>query len=398
MNKTKRVGMSLLLLAALAAAGATEAADKRIPNHEDIWLMKRVGAPQVSPDGRWVVVSVIEPSYDDNTQLSDLWLIDTTARNSSRRLTSTRRPENSVVWSPDGRRIAFSAQRDNDETQQIYLLDLGAGGEAQRLTNMSGGARVPVFSHDGRQIAFVSLMYPGAADDAANRARIEAHRERKSNARIFNGFPVRNWDHWLDERQVHIFVQALDHDGTPSGPPRDLLKGTQLLANPGFAGRQTDTGEEMEIEFTPDDRSVVFAASTNRNKAAYAFTNAELFVADIAGGEPRPITQGTASWSLPHFTHDGRTLLAVVEEQGPAVYNASRLAAINWPNSGKPRIVSEGIDRSVGSYAVTPGGNTVYFTAEDSGYEKVFAVELGGGTVRMLFGAEKGSFTNLVIP
>ena len=52
-------------------------APKRIPTHEDIWLMKRVGAPQVSPDGRWIVVSVIEPSYDDNAQLSDLWLIDT---------------------------------------------------------------------------------------------------------------------------------------------------------------------------------------------------------------------------------------------------------------------------------------------------------------------------------
>lgn len=398
MNISRQAGLSLLLLAAFAIAGQAQSGDKRIPNHEDIWLMKRVGSPQVSPDGRWIVVSVVEPSYDDNTQLSDLWLIDTTARNSSRRLTSTRRPENGVVWSPDSRRIAFSAQRDNDETQQIYILDLGTGGEAQRITNLSGGARVPTFSHDGRQLAFCSLLYPGAADDAANRALIQAHRERKSNARIFDGFPVRNWDHWLDERQIHVFVQALDHEGQASGPPRDLLKGTQLLANPGFAGRQTDTGEEMEFEFTPDDRAVVFAASTNRNKAAYAFTNAELFVADIAGGEPRAITQGTASWSLPHFTRDGRTLLALVEEQGPAVYNAQRLAAINWPNYGKPRIVTDGIDRSVSSFAVTPDGNLVYFTAEDGGYEKLFSVRLGGGKVQELFGAQKGSVTNLVIP
>ena len=76
------------------------AAPKRAPTHEDIWLMKRVGAPQVSPDGRWIVVSVIEPAYDDNAQLSDLWLIDTAARNSSRRLTSTRRPESGVVVEP----------------------------------------------------------------------------------------------------------------------------------------------------------------------------------------------------------------------------------------------------------------------------------------------------------
>ena len=138
------------------------AAPKRMPTHEDIWLMKRVGAPQVSPDGRWIVVSVIEPAYDDNAQLSDLWLIDTAARHSSRRLTSTRRPESGVVWSPDSSRIVFSAQRDNDEVPQLYSLDLRDGGEAQRLTSLSGGARAPVFSHDGRQLAFVSLMYPQA--------------------------------------------------------------------------------------------------------------------------------------------------------------------------------------------------------------------------------------------
>ena len=46
---------------------------------------------------------------------------------------------------------------------------------------------------------------------------IAAHRARKSNARIFDGFPIRSWDHWLDERQVRIFVQALDEDGLPTG-------------------------------------------------------------------------------------------------------------------------------------------------------------------------------------
>src|SRR5436190_7057294 len=102
------------LFAALPWPLEGRATPKRIPTHEDIWLMKRVGAPQVSPDGRWIVVPVGEPSYDENSQQSDLWLIDTSARNSSRRLTSTRRPETGVVWSPDSRHIVFSAAREND--------------------------------------------------------------------------------------------------------------------------------------------------------------------------------------------------------------------------------------------------------------------------------------------
>ena len=121
-EKTRRAIVCLSGVPLIAVAAA-----KRIPTHEDIWLMKRVGPPQVSPDGRWLVVPVAEPSYDDNAQLSDLWLIDTAARHSSRRLTSTRRPENGVTWSPDSRRIVFSAQRDNDDVAQLYSLDLACG-------------------------------------------------------------------------------------------------------------------------------------------------------------------------------------------------------------------------------------------------------------------------------
>jgi dipeptidyl aminopeptidase/acylaminoacyl peptidase len=387
------------LFACLALSLGALAADKRIPTHEDVWLMKRVSASQVSPDGRWLVVSVVEPAYDDNSQLSDLWLVDTSARNSTRRLTSTRRPESGVIWSPDSRRIVFSAQRDNDELPQLYSLDLAGGGEAQRLTTLSGGARAPVYSRDGRHLAFVSIMYPGAADDAANRARIEAHRARKANVRIYEGFPIRAWDHWLDERQPRVFVLPMDEDGLPAGPPRDLLAGTKLLASPGFAGRQTDTGEEIEIEFTPDSRALVFVASTNIDEAAHAFTDAQLFVVDVKGGEPRQITKGKDSWSQPRFTPDGRTLVALLEMQsGNQVYNATKLASFSWPETAEYRLISDGIDRSVSSFAISPDSREIYFSAEDVGNERLFSVRLGGGTVQTLFGVGRGSYTNIVIP
>jgi dipeptidyl aminopeptidase/acylaminoacyl peptidase len=395
----KSLGLIAAVFACLALPPAAPGANKRIPTHEDIWLMKRVGAPQVSPDGRWLVALVTEPAYDEAAQLSDLWLIDTAARNPSRRLTSTRSPEAGVVWSPDSRRIVFTAQRDNDEAPQLYSMDLASGGEAQRLTSLSGGARAAVFSHDGKYLAFVSIMYPGARDDAANRERIQAHKARKSNVRIYEGFPIRNWDRWVDERQPRVFVQALDAEGLPLGAPRDLLGGTQLLARPGFGGRQTDTGEELEIEFTPDNHSVVFVASTNRNAAAYQFTDAQLFVTGIDGGEPRQLTRGDHTWSRPRFTRDGRTLVALLERQdGKSVYSATRLATFDWPEVGEHRVISGGLDRSVSSYALAPNSRGVYFTAEDSGNERLYSVRIGGGTVQNLFGLSTGSYSNLTIP
>jgi len=397
LRRPQRLLILLLIAGALLAEGAV-AATRHAPTHEDVWLMKRVGPPIVSPDGRWIVVSVAEPSYDDTAALSDLWLIDSSARIASRRLTSTRRTESGVIWSPDSRRIVFSTQRENDDAPQLYMLDLAAGGEAQRLTTLSGGARAPVFAHDGRQVAFVSIMYPGANDEEDNKARIEANRVRRSNARIFDGFPVRNWDHWLDERQPRIFVQPLDAEGLPSGAPRDLLAGTRMAASPGYAGRLSDTGEEMDMEFTPDNKGLVFTASTNRNQAAYALTDSQLFVVNTAGGEPRAITKGPASWSMPRFTREGGTLLALHEERDRNAYNPARLAAFDWPNPGQHRFVTDGLDRAVDSYAVSPDSRMVYFTAEDAGNQKLYSVRITGGAVQTLFGVAHGSYSNLAIP
>src|SRR4029079_7137853 len=138
--------------------------------------------------------------------------------------------------------------------------------------------------------------------------------------------------------------------------------------------------------------------TTNRNAAAYAFTDSQLFIVGTAGGEPRQITTGADSWARPRFTPDGGQLLALLETQGKSVYNQTRLATVPWKEAGAPRVISDGLDRAVNSFAVSPDSRTVFFTAEDSGNEKLYSTHLNGGTVQILFGVEKGSYTNLVIP
>jgi Tol biopolymer transport system component len=119
-------GLTLALTEAAAAAGTPL-------THELLWLMKRVGAPVVSPDGKWVVFSVLEPAYEPDKEASDLWLVPADGGAAPRRITNTRAPESGVAWSPDSRgSIAFSTRREGDEVEQIYLLDLSGGGEARR--------------------------------------------------------------------------------------------------------------------------------------------------------------------------------------------------------------------------------------------------------------------------
>jgi tricorn protease-like protein len=122
---------------------ATPASTKRAPTHEDVWLLKRVGAPSVSPDGRWAAFSVVEPAYDRKDQKSDLWLVAVDGSAPPRRLTNTAAGESGVTWSPDGKKLAFSSKREGDSDEQVYVLDLAGGGEALRVTNAPLGARTP---------------------------------------------------------------------------------------------------------------------------------------------------------------------------------------------------------------------------------------------------------------
>lgn len=138
------LGLSLPTLSIAAAVSSPSAI-----THEDLWLMKRVGSPSVSPDGRWAVFAVTEPAYDEKAQVSDLWIVATAADRDGRlpaprRLTGTAGGESGVDWSEDSRRLVFSARREGDESAQLYLLDL-SGGEAIRLTQLVNGAGAEVF-------------------------------------------------------------------------------------------------------------------------------------------------------------------------------------------------------------------------------------------------------------
>src|SRR6202011_6025160 len=41
---------------------------------EDMMKLKRVGEPQVSPDGKWVIFSVVDVSLEANTKTPHIWI------------------------------------------------------------------------------------------------------------------------------------------------------------------------------------------------------------------------------------------------------------------------------------------------------------------------------------
>ena len=390
----KRTLPLLLLLVAAAAF----AAERQPLTHETMWQMKRVGAPAISPDGKWVVFSVTEPSYDEKEQSTDLWLVSVNGNPvdgsaAPRKITALKAGESDPSWSPDSRRIAFSAKRDADEVSQIYVLDVIGGGEAQRVTNLSTALRAPKFSPDGKRLLFGSTVFPDAADDEANKKAAKEEKDRKFKVRVYDSFPIRAWDKWIDpSREAHILVQSLD-----AGPAKDLLAGTKLVAAAGFGGTGGGSGtESINGEWSPDGQWIVFPATTAQNTGAFAEVNYDLYRVSANGGEPEKITAKNGSYSSVSFSPDGRTLYAGFNPNNAKVYNLDQLVAFDWPSMQNERAIAK-TDRSVDDYAVSSDGKTLYFTAEDSGLVKIYSVPATGGDAKLMLAPERGVYAGLAV-
>ena len=117
---------ALMLL--LAVAPAAHAAQPFTA--ERSWEIQRIGNPEVSPDGKYIVAPVSRAAMAEDKLLTDLWLW-TSDGSVQRPLTGDPAAEATPRFSPDGRTLAFIAQRDDDKTPQLYLMPI-AGGEADR--------------------------------------------------------------------------------------------------------------------------------------------------------------------------------------------------------------------------------------------------------------------------
>src|SRR5437773_7206489 len=97
--------MKKLLAIILSLAATTFAQNAKHPfTFEDMMKLKRVGAPQPSPDGKWVVFDCEDVDLARNTKISHLWIVPASGGD-SRWLNPTPNHEERLRFSPDGNRL-----------------------------------------------------------------------------------------------------------------------------------------------------------------------------------------------------------------------------------------------------------------------------------------------------
>jgi dipeptidyl aminopeptidase/acylaminoacyl peptidase len=146
------VKISALVVAAVSLAAAPALANRFTA--DDVVRVTRVSDPQISPDGKSIVIVVGHPNFKTDKIDTELVLVDI-ATHAQRVLTHDRVVGGYPRWSPTGDRIAYIAQ-DSDHKAQIFILPL-AGGDSLQLTHAADAVTQFAWKPDGSAIAFAAV-------------------------------------------------------------------------------------------------------------------------------------------------------------------------------------------------------------------------------------------------
>ena len=378
-----RVALVLALASPASLATAADTGKRPITAH-DLWAVKRVGAPALSPDGRQAVVSVQEWSIEKNKPTASLWLVDV-ARATTRRLTAGTGRDTAPAWSPDGGRIAFTSKRGEDEAAALYVIPV-AGGEAEKLVELPMGIAIPAWLPDGKGIVFATQVIPELAGSfaKADLAAMKKEAKRRKDAKMTAYATEYRQYRWFDLNLTDNLANRLLRVDVASKALSDLTpKYDRLFAPSG----------EVRFDIAPDGRHVALALnSTPPPYATQPNSDIVLVPTDGSGAFVNLTPDNPYGDDFPRFAPDGRSVLytrvATANSQG----ELRRLWRVSLGDR-KAAPLTAALDLSIDDVAFSADGRQLWLQAEDNGVVPVFAMDADGGAVRKVVAS--GSNTEL---
>jgi len=336
------------------------AAAKRPLRATDIFRVRDVRDPQISPDGKWVAytVTVADSARDKND--TDVWMASWDGKENLR-ITSTKDGESQPRWSPDGRYLSFISSRDGGKGGQVWLLDR-RGGEATRLTEIKGGVSAYEWSPDGTRLV-LSVDDPEDTASTADSTKAKAPKPIVLDRYHFK----QDIQGYLGNQRSHLYLFDV------------AAKKSEVLT----AGKY----DESNPSWSPDGKMIAFVS--DRSPDPDRSINADVYVIEARpGAEMRRLTMfegdDNNSGSKLAWSPDGKSIAYVRGgSKTMSIYDQYRVAVIPAAG-GEPRLLTESLDRPVTSPRWTADGASLLFIVTDDRTQYVARIKATGGPVEKL--------------
>jgi dipeptidyl aminopeptidase/acylaminoacyl peptidase len=337
---------------------------------EDIWLLRSVADPQLSPDGTRVAYVVGVPDAETDESVTTVWVAPSDGGAAPRQF-SAGPHDASPRWSPDGGRLAFVADRGSEA--QIFVAPLD-GGEPRPVTSAPFGVSMPAWSPDGNRIAYAARTGDWKKPD-------DRSAQERSAPRVITGLHNR-FDSvgWFDERRSHIFVVP-----AAGGEPRQVTSGDW---------------DDAEPAWSPDGTRLAFVSDRSATRAD--IDHRDVWVVAANGrGRPRRLTRGLGAVASPRWSPDGATIAYVGHENGAGNSAANTHLFVVGAGGGEPRSLSAPLDRTVAglmrpigdSHAWSTDGSAVLFLASDAGAQRLYRARLEDPDPEVVVGGDRQILT-----
>ncbi len=414
---------NLLFLGAVLIVAAVCCAQAKHPfTFEDMMKLKRVGDPQVSPDGKWVIFSVVDVDLAANTKTPHVWIVPLSGGEgkagsspasgalgmTSERILIADQDADRPRWAPDGKRFAFISTKEGGS--QVWIADFdGAAGTVtgvHKLTSIATEASGELWSPDGKFILFTSDVYPECdralvsnggeidAEGSCNAERLKAAAQSKVKALIFDHLLYRHWNAYKEGKRTHIFVVLSDPlpkiEGVQRLPGNYHLHFPHDLTPGDYDAPVFSLGGQDDYAFSPDGKEVCYTSNHDKNPAAS--TNNDLWIvpvdlpydakpADVLAKTKNITADNPASDSTPLYSPDGR-YIAYRAQQRPG-YESDRFRLMLYDRkTGRRGEVPTAFDLNntwVGTIAWDPDSSRIYFTSENQGESPILVVKVRPG-------------------
>ena len=264
----------------------------------DLALLRTPGIPTVSPDGRIAVVAVTRLDLEGDEYRSQLWAVPTDGSAPARPLTTGNR-DTAPAFSPDGRWLAHLSAEPGGKPQIVVLPT--AGGEARTLSEHPLGAGAPVWSPDSRRLAYTARVPEDGRYGTAEGVPPAAEPPRLITTLQYRLDDVG----FLLDRRSQVFVLEL---------PADFADDTV----PGPPPVQVTTGDAdcADVTWKPDGAELAFVSA--RHERADRDLVRDVYAVRPDGSCLRRVTDSRSDCGLPVYGPDGRSIFVVaVPDLGP---------------------------------------------------------------------------------